>query len=415
MIRQPNESSEQKIVSIHEQLITGANWADVCSQNSEDQNSSQKGGELAPFGRGQIVPEFEDVAFSLEEEGEISDPFKTQFGWHIVKLIEKIPLGSFEDVQETLGRQIRRDSRSDVNQQILIASLMEENNFVEYPKEFDEVLRLPKNTFVKSKWRIDSVELHSTSSLFSINGEAYNTGEFYKYIVDQPKQDSTDVYLNKQYQEFKNNRIIQYEKDHLAEKYEDYRYLLNEYHDGILLFTIMEDVVWNEAVADSAGMHNYYDEHASQYSRSAGWLCTIYESPSQEVLNQVRAGFDGANSTKLLTESQKQGLESKFNASTPLSLQIEQGEYFSGEHKLLTEMQPTPGDTVISNNGRWYLIQVHKEIPEGVQLYKEIRGRVMSDYQTYLEKLWVEQLRDKYPVVVNEEILNHVYGHSQNK
>ena len=129
----------------------------------------------------------------------------------------------------------------------------------------------------------------------------------------------------------------------------------------------------------------------------------------------MRAGFDGANSTKLLTESQKQGLESKFNASTPLSLQIEQGEYFSGEHKLLTEMQPTPGDTVISNNGRWYLIQVHKEIPEGVQLYKEIRGRVMSDYQTYLEKLWVEQLRDKYPVVVNEEILNHVYGHSQNK
>jgi peptidyl-prolyl cis-trans isomerase SurA len=413
MIRQPGPQGEDQINAIYDQLVAGASWDELCKQYSEDQNSAQNGGELAPFGRGQIVPEFEEVAFSLRGEGDISDPFKTQFGWHIVKLIKKIPLGSLDEMKETLERQVRRDSRSDLNREKLIASLMEENNFVEYPGVLNEILLLPGSKFVKGRWRLDSIDFADSTPLFSINGTEFTKGKFYNFLTLQPQQDKTDSYLNKQYQAFKNQQIIQYEKDHLAGKFADYTFLLNEYHDGILLFTIMEDVVWKKAVADTIGMRNYYEQNRDSYTHNTGWQATIFESPSREVIENVRARFSGKNKTQLLTASQKQEIEGNFNGSSPLSLHIQQGEYFLGEHRLLSELQAAPGDTLVFDNGNWYLIQIHEQIPAGVHPFDEIRGRVMADYQTYLENKWVEQLRAKYPVVINEEILNHVYGYSQ--
>ena len=117
MIRPPNADSENKIMTIYEQLLAGADWNETCKIYSQDQNTAQRGGELPPFGKGQIVPEFEQVAFSLEQPGQISDPFQTQFGWHIIKLLEKIPIGSFEEMEETLSRQVTRDARAEINQQ----------------------------------------------------------------------------------------------------------------------------------------------------------------------------------------------------------------------------------------------------------------------------------------------------------
>ena len=415
MMRKANVEGENKIITIYEQLMAGAEWNEECAMYSEDQNTAKQGGELPPFGRGQIVPEFEAVSFSLAEPGEISDPFQTQFGWHIVKLIEKIPLGTFDEMEETLTRQVTRDSRAEINKQILINKLKSENKLSEFGEGYKSIMNTPKNKFIKSRWRFDSTDLQLSTPIFSINNQIYSLGNFYQYLTLLPQQDSTLLFLHNQYQKFTNASLIDYEKEHLAEKYEDYSYLLKEYHDGILLFSIMEDKVWNRAVVDSIGLKEYYRTNKNHYSHEGGWNATIFSSPDQEVVKSIQNSFFEKPVKGQLSEEEKQQLLGKYNELSPLSLQVQQGDYFSGEENWMNILKIGTLDTIVNDNGRWYFIQVNEVIAPGNKPLAEIRGLVMSDYQTFLENSWVTQLRDKYPVVINEEILNHVYGSSQSK
>ena len=415
MIQPPSPQSENEINLVYEQLRAGADWQELCQQHSDDRRTANSGGELAPFGRGQIVAEFSDVAFSLDSAGQISDPFKTQFGWHIVKLLEKIPVKSLEEMEEELTRRVKRDSRNDVNKQVLLERLAKENKLQRNPEGEQELRSLPRAMFKNGRWQLDSTWFQSDVELFSINNEKYAMGSFLKQMTTKAPQDSTASFLNKQLNEYMDQELIQYEKDHLGNKNEEYRFLSKEYYEGILLFSIMEDEIWNKAMEDSIGLISYYEAHSSDYPRKKGVEAILVSSTDKMVLTSLSDSLKQAKLDHLLSETEKQDLIDKFKPNDRVSLSVEQGYYSPGENQLVDKAVSGPGQQLAQQGDFWTLAFVVARYEAGTEPLDQIRGRVMADYQDYLEKQWVEQLKGKYAVDINNKTLSYVYKRARKK
>ena len=255
MIRKRDDARD-KAFSIYDQLTAGANWQETCKQYSEDGQSAGNGGILAPFSRRQIVAAFADAAFSLTEVDEISDPVETPYGWHIIKLIQKIPVGDFETNHYKLRAQVKRDSRAQLSKQKMIVRLTEENNLAEETQNIQLVTKPENHTYLKNRWLFEEDSMVNMV-LFKIQDDPYYAKGLFAYINRSAQQKNNRGYLQSQFIGYKEESLINYEKAHLSEKYDDYKYLKQEFYDGILLFSIMENEVWAKAAKDSVGLAAY--------------------------------------------------------------------------------------------------------------------------------------------------------------
>ena len=388
-------------------LLAGADWDEMCQQNSEDSQSASRGGVLVPFNRNQIVAEFADAAFALTKPGEISDPVQTIYGWHILKLIEKLPVSDFENNKRQLQAQVRRDSRSQISKQKMLDRLAHENSLIENTDNVQTIVKPGSHIYVKNKWIFDSDSL-ANLKLFSIQDSAYNANLLYGFIEKTTKHDNTEAFLYENYKKFKEESLIEYEKAHLADKYDDYKYLRNEYHDGILLFSIMEKEVWAKAGADSIGLASYYTQHQTEFIDTTKLGVVIFSSANKSMIDSVAIVFPDAATFKNLTTTEKQAILIQNNQDSQLSLQIESGEFVISEHAVLQKLTLPYIDSLIELDSTWYYVLVLRS-PELPLPLEEIRGRIIADYQEVLEKNWLKELKDKYPVEVNQAVLNKVY------
>jgi peptidyl-prolyl cis-trans isomerase SurA len=407
MIR-TSATARDKAFELFEQLMTGADWQEICAANSQDFQSASRGGELAPFGRGQIVKEFSDAAFALNTPGEISQPVQTPFGWHIIRLIEKIPVDNFDKMEEQLEAQVRRGDRSKVSEQKMLARIASANNFVEQSENIQQVIEPQNHQYAKVKFVFENDSL-AQLVLFSINNEPYTADSLYQFIKKSASQQNTRPYLYEKYIEFKNEALLNYEKAHLAEKYPEYRYLRNEYYEGILLFSIMEEHIWNPASTDSVGIANYYQEHKDEFIDSTTVELAIFSSLRKGLMDSLMARFPDKESFLVLTKSEKEALLSQNNDSAKVSLQLEFGEFALADD-LLGSLGGAPVQPVIKKvDERWYyLLPVRK--PGEARRLPNIKGRLIAAYQEALEAEWLTELKEKYDVVVDDKALKFVYN-----
>lgn len=414
MIRSTPKNNEEfkakaknKVFLIDSLLNSGTDWDSLCSTYSDDKNSVAQNGQLKPFARGQIVPEFEKVAFRLEKIGDISKPVKTQFGWHIIKLIDKLPVGSYEEEKANLARRIKPDSRSSMPHAEMIKELKERNNFYVNEDAVEALLQLPPSVLIKNKWQFDSLRLADKTLLFSIGDDniTYH-GTFLKSIQGKSIRSGINqkTTLKKLLTEYEDSLIISFEKAHLAKKYPEYGFLVNEYYDGILLFSIMEDSVWNLSMKDSIGLSLFYENNKNKYGHLAKDTIVFY-SDDKAVLDKIRShSFDKENINDL--EQLNAQLVKEYNVS-PLTLQIISKE--SDEWSKIHSHESGESSAPFEIDKKWYLIRI-LDVIEPTPI-NEIKGKVISDYQSYLDNNWIESLRKKYPVKVSKKQLNKVYAH----
>ena len=268
--------------------------------------------------------------------------------------------------------------------------------------------------FIKSRWRFDSTWRNNSEVLFSIEVQSYTIGDFLEYISEGLPQDSTSGFLYKQYTSYRDKSLIDYEKDHLGEKYPEFKYLVKEYYEGILLFSIMENEVWNKAVTDTTGLKSYYEGHKEAYRQVSEVEAIMVKSDSIRIVEEVQAEFEHIKPQELLSEDEKQRIESKFNDSGTLSLQIVQGNFKTVDEPVFKSFLQ-PGDTVLQYEAKWYYLNVLNTIKSEIPPLNKVRGSVLADYQTYLENNWIEQLRGTYPVNINEKTLSYVYKRARKK
>lgn len=410
LVQEDSIKKRKRIFEIHQLLLNGADWVETCNQFSEDINTRSKGGVLPEFSSTarNIHPSFAKACYSLREPGEISDPFLTPFGWHIVRLEKKPGIKPFEEVKTMLKSQVERDSRSQIGKQRLIKVLKEENNLVEYVETYDLALELieKKRTFVLE----DSLKY-----IFTIGDLNYTIGDFLAFLKQNNSigKDTTRLKISNGYNKFLEDKLIEYEKTHLAEKYFDYKMLEQEYREGILLFQLMEQKVWNKAASDSIGIRNYFDENSEKYHQNSKAKTIIFSSNNIEIHDKIGQKLLNIETLKLVDDSLfsnlKSDMESEYNSKSNLSLQITRDWFEQNGNPLLDGINWQEGKYSKTTNGRFHWIIIIEVLPRKQSELDEVKGLVISDYQKLLEEQWVKELRAKYSVEVNNLKLRDVY------
>ncbi|QHT65970.1 OmpA family protein [Rhodocytophaga rosea] len=499
------KAANQKIDEIHKRLMGGEDWNQLTQQFSEDGASKIKGGELPAFTTGSMIPSFEEAAFALQKPGDFTSPVLTPYGWHIIKLLEKTGLEPFEELQTSLRQKVSRDSRSDLNKTLLLKRLKKENAFVEFADVKATAFKNTSDSLIAGKWNYKP-DKFLQKTLFSIGAQKYSVEDFYTYVkrYQQAKPTLTPAYyMQLLYDEYVNQTMVNYEKAHLQEKYSDYKYLVREYRDGMLLFQQMENKVWSRSMTDSTGYKTYFENNRDKYKLDKHVTAAIYNVASQEVLSEVKniiskklypvaepvfkdilfengknqltqthktqldnlasalikdetlqvevagnAGFQedeslagarakmvtdylvgkGVDITKIVVKdngrfrpvsstdrqknrrvsiqinsTSKEAIEKWINARKPLSLEITEGTFQKGDNALIDQVEWKPGNYTLERDNRIVYIEITEVKEPRQKTLEEARGTVISDYQAYLEKQWIDELKTKYPVVIHEE------------
>jgi len=399
------QNAEKKINEIYDSLVAGAAWDKMVNAYSEDANSTKKAGELPTFGSGtsqRMVLEFEDAAFALKEVGQFSKPVKTQYGYHIIKLLEWSPVKSFDVIRRELQAKVNKDERSKVTQDSFVQKLKTQYNYQDKSAKGLEwfVNNLDSNYYV-GKWK--ATELKSNKTLFVLGGQKFKQKEFAQYVEKNfrsVRKDEAAVVVKQLYSQWEKAAILAYEESLLPAKYPAFKALVQEYHDGIILYEIMQDQVWNKAVKDTAGLRTFFNENRNKYSWSERINATVYECKDEHIAVQVYGML-----LKSDTITSKNVIE-VINKDSELNLKVRMNKFELKQTAYLNNRNWTLGlNPVYSYEGKWYVVKVAEIMAPAPKEFTEAKGLATSDYQVYLEKKWLDALRSKHQIVINTDVL----------
>ncbi len=252
LVQDTTKIGETKITEVYAKLLKNEAFEGLVKEYSDDIASKAKGGKLNKFGTGRMVKPFEDAAFSLENEGDFSKPFRTRFGWHIVKIVKQYPIGSFAEMKKELTAKVKRSSRMQMSETAVINKLKVDYVIVEN-EEAKNILNA-KNIRVLPK---DSLQ----KTIITINGKRITQEKFTNYIRNRRNKS-----LSLLFDMFKNHEILEYYKENLVHTEPEYAYVLKEYEDGLLLFELMQQKIWNKSSKDTLGLKTYFSENKEKYN-----------------------------------------------------------------------------------------------------------------------------------------------------
>ncbi|HET8887049.1 MAG TPA: peptidylprolyl isomerase [Salinimicrobium sp.] len=312
-----NVNAEKKINQIYSELKESDDFENLAIKYSDDKATAEKGGRLKRFGAGELnSPEFEDLAFNLKTPGEISEPFKTQYGWHIVKLIEKYPIASFAETQRFLEDKVRKDSRSRVITEAFVQKLKNDYKIGGNSKslEYFEDLIEEKNSDLNLS--ADEEQDLKEKVLVKVRDTSLTYFDFYKFYklknLKSDKDSNVNVLMKQWHDDYINNFILEYHQNHLEAENSEFASIAKEYKEGLLLFELMEDKIWNAAKQDSIGLEKFYQDHKSQYEKDAdfeeikGLVINDYQSfLEKKWLNELRETYKVKMNKKVFSNLKK--------------------------------------------------------------------------------------------------------------
>ena len=405
--RRLNEAKDN-INKVAELLRNGEEFSDVAERFSEDRSTAVKGGSLPAFGVGKMTPEFETVAFNLKEVGAISAPFRTEYGWHIITLLERNGIPLFDEVKSDLKRKIERDSRGGLSKQALYEKLKGEYNIKHKPSIFSSLRKAAVSQVKDGLW--SGEYKHADAILFTIwlptvdgyidNRSKVSISSFIEYIVlNQTKGSDFDA----MYKSFVNEQLLAHEETQLETKHPEYKALLKEYREGILLFDLTNAKVWTKAVEDTVGLQNYYNANSSNYMWESRANATIYSCMNLTTARYVKRAIYKKHRGSITDDE----ILTAVNSNIPLSLQINTKKFVKGENEYIDAVDWNVGISgdIRTKAGGFIIIDILEVLSPGVKKFNETRGKVISDYQNTLEAEWLEILHQKYSVSIDREVL----------
>ncbi|GAA0877703.1 peptidylprolyl isomerase [Algoriphagus jejuensis] len=401
------ENARRKIADIYTEIQKeNTVWEDIVKTYSEDPATSQRGGLLPWFGVGSMIPEFEMGAFSLSEFGEISPPLKTQYGYHILRLEEKKPIASFEEMEESIRSKILRDSRSGmINSQVVAIQkarygYSENEASVNSLAETLNPIAKPEFTTTVRSQSLDK------SPLFNIQGKTYLMSDLTAYmdgeeISPKLKGGTFDIWFDR----FVSKTLSTTEEKDIESNNKEYQMLLKEYRDGILLFSLMNQEVWEKGISDSLGQAEFYRKNIDRYQWSNRIEAFIVKVLDPAQAENARKALQGNGYNQALIQE----FESDYKANATLAYHTESGTYEYEEHPVLSKIDTQKSYQEIEVDGALYLVVTGQKIPAGPRKFEESRGLVIRDYQDHLDKTLIDLLKTKYPIQINPRIKEETF------
>ncbi len=396
-----SESAQQKayesILSLRKQIEEGAKFEEVAKKQSDDRPSAMKGGDLSWFGVGRMVRPFEDAAFSMEV-GEVSQPIRTEFGWHIIKLTDKKDLEPYAQKKEDIKRFLKHDDRSAKAQEAFVAKLQKDYKLYKNAAGIRKVEQL-----VRKHRDNDSIIMAEapkyTEVVIAFKDNIVQAFDFVEYCVDHKVTSSFNKALN----EFADELLLKYEDSQLEKKYPEFRLLMGEYYGGLLLFEISSKEVWDKTTKDQKGVEKYFRKNKKKYA----WDSPRYKGTVVQATSDNVAKIVVKKSGTLTIDSISRYV--KTIEGEDASFVVDKGLWKKGDNKIVDALVFDEDITKIEKNSLHPVVVVdgklQKQYPAS---YKDVRGAVTSDYQTQLEEAWIKSLRKKYPVIINQDVKKRI-------
>ncbi|MDO9580563.1 MAG: peptidylprolyl isomerase, partial [Bacteroidales bacterium] len=400
------KKAEDEINNIYRHLKEGKSFGELAKKYSDHKESAMNGGELNWFGAGEIISDFSEAAFSLIDTGKYTKPVRTIYGWHIIKLLDKKNPGTFEESRSFLESKINRSYLNSISKKSFVEKLKKEYNFRINPASFKWFVENTDTLIIKGFKRYKRTTMPK-ANLYTFANQHLTLNEFVNYIETRGSMIITrdaSIFINRLIDTRVSDHIVNYENSVLEEKYPEFRYLMKEFHDGILLFEISGKKIWNRVSDDTSGLLNYYADNKNSYLSRQGVEATIYSLRSTNGEKKLSAAYKRYSRKRDIDNR----LIEKFNNNNDTLLTIEKNIWYRGDDSEIDNIQWIKGSQSLQNNGFPSIIVVKRVLDPAPLKFNDVQGEMMTGYQEYLESEWIEQLKEKYSVKIDSMILEEV-------
>lgn len=413
-------ATHHKADSIYALLQKGGDFGSLAKTNSGDNLSYQLGGELPEFGIGFYDSTFEATAFSLDREGTISKPLPSDYGYHIIRLIARKPFPRQfdEEANNTLKQQVLNDPRIEVSRKALFTKIYQQTELQRAALSEPDL------------WAFTDSALHNfgLSAYGSLNFSTpllyfprryYTIKEWLDYVRTVRGQRTGGVQANKDLFERYVERVsLEYYRNHLEEYNKDFAFQLTEFKEGNLLFEIMQRKIWDKASTDSAGLRDYYEAHKNKYWWESSADALLFTSVNQQQAEDLKAKLQlhGVYNWRQWTDSAGAGTQAdsgryelaQIPGATGGAGGATGGAGAAAGGGSSAVIAPGSFTSFVTNKADntvsfAYILNVYRE--RSLRSYRDARGFVINDYQTWLEDQWIAALKKKYPVKIDEQVL----------
>ena len=384
--------ASEKALEIYKEIKNASlTFEEAVIKYSEDKKTKYQRGEV----KGErLLDSYLDAAYTLQKDNDITKPIKTAFGWHIIKRIKKEDLATFDFLKSDIEKKVERDSRSNVAKKLMVTDTKKQFGFTKYDYAKDNVINALKNAYNKGTFKIDAKNY--TQTLFRIGKRNISQADFIKHVksVRSRAADDVNAMLIQNFNTFLNKKIIEYRADNLEDIDVDFKNLIQEYHDGILLFELTNKEVWTKAVEDTLGLQNFYNLNKENYVWKDRVAVTSYNVEDAKTAKKVKSWLKRKKSKAFITS--KLGTLVKTESK---KIELESNDF-------VKSLNTEKGEITVENNldGSAKITIIEETIAPIQKELSETKGYVISDYQDYLEKNWINVLRKKFPIELNKEV-----------
>ena len=401
------QHAKQQIEDLYTKLNEGEDFASLAKGYSADQVSAQNGGVLNRFSAGELSsPEFEGVAFSLQNEGDLSEPFKSKYGWHIVKLIHKYPIGSYEEEKHGLELKLKGDSRSKFITTTFVNQLKKDYNFIENKDAVAYAKSLLTDDLKTKVWSFDKNDTKLNEVVFTIND---NKEVMLKDLLVQLEfrqkratVKSLEGYFEDVYDGFVQQQILNYREEHLVDENEEYANIVQEYRDGLLLFDLMQTTIWDRAKSDTLGLQDFFKKNQGNYNWGKRGDVVIAVCNDKETATMVKSLLEAGKSVE--------EIKAAVNSSDRINAVITTGLVEEHSSKLPEQYALVSGVSKIftTKANSFTVVKTTDVLAPAPKKLDEAKGRVINDYQQFLEEKWISDLRVGHKVKIHKSTLKAI-------
>jgi peptidyl-prolyl cis-trans isomerase SurA len=397
---QDSVNIKMKADSLYNRIQNGEKYEDLVKEYSDDKGSASRGGALPKFNVNRMVPEFIAAISILSDSGAISKPILTSYGWHIIKLLNKTGVKSFDEEKENLTKKLNKDKRAQKSREVVINDIRNEYGYKTYDKNLVDIYPLVDSTIYTGKWTVP-VTTNLDKTVFTLGDQSYTQKQFAEYLAGNQnigKDENINEFINKKFNEFSESECKKYEDNRLEGKYPEFKAIMKEYRDGILLFELTNDKIWSYATKDTTGLKNYYGQHNSEFMWNDRLDASVFTFTDSSYVNTAwDLAKKGTSDDDILKA---------INGDSLSVLKIDHKKFQKEENSLIDSIKWKKGITkVMKDKGKSVFVVVHGKVAPEPKTFNEARGLITAGYQDYLEKEWIKELKAKYPVVIHQDVL----------
>ena len=394
-------NAKNEINTIYQKIKNGESFEDLAKQFSDHKTTASKGGELSPFSVGQLNSvKFEEVAFNLDENNPISKPFKSRFGWHIVKYVDEIPVEPLEDLKPKIIQKIKTSNRSQRLIENIKKDLMTQYEVSINYEQLSALENRINDSILRYKWNYKQQDDDEAVWVLKIDDHQFMLDEFLNYIQKQQrilKPKDIQNKINMAIDKFTYAKLINIHNQNLENISPEFANEIKTYYEGLLLFDIMEKTIWKPTQDDSLAQRSYYNSHTKEFMSTTAIDGIIASSSSKKIVKKIKKDID-QKSLEVLKEKYPEVI-----FKTLKQVEIDD----SSLPKDLKLRVKTP--KIYKNNTQSSCVFITDIYPSKPLEFSQVKGKIISKLQSQREEEWITQLKSKYDVYTNKNLIQKLH------